>query len=212
MACPRIVDRHPLRFSLLTTIVLAVCGVAATSTRLKAQVGSPTVAASDGNHEPFGLKVGSNLVVVRVVVRDAQGKPVENLRKEDFQLFDNGKEQAIAQFAIQSPDGIEAHDSGQPTSTEQRQAPATAIPPERFLALYFDDLDMSAGDISFTYRDAADRYLAASLQPSERVGIFASSGLVATTFTSDLKQLHRSSFQAPLQSSLQPQLGLPGAF
>ena len=42
------------------------------------------------------LKVTSNLVVVRVVVRDAQGKPVNGLRKEDFKLFDSGKEQPIA--------------------------------------------------------------------------------------------------------------------
>jgi len=32
------------------------------------------------------LQVTSNLVVVRVVVRDAQGKPVKGLRKEDFKL------------------------------------------------------------------------------------------------------------------------------
>ena len=44
------------------------------------------------------LKVTSNLVVVRVVVRDAKGKPVKDLRKEDFKLFDSGKEQPIAQL------------------------------------------------------------------------------------------------------------------
>ncbi len=48
------------------------------------------------------LKVTSNLVVVRVVVRDAQGKPVKGLRKEDFKLFDSGKEQPIAQFEVES--------------------------------------------------------------------------------------------------------------
>src|SRR5208282_5260048 len=47
---------------------------------------------------PFHLKVASNLVVVRVRVRDAQGKPVEGLQRADFHLFDRGKEQTIAQF------------------------------------------------------------------------------------------------------------------
>ena len=175
---------------MLAIIVLVVCGVVATSTRLKAQVGDQT-AASGGNQEPFELKVGSNLVVVRVVVRDAHGRPVENLRKEDFQLFDNGKEQAISQFAVETPTTTEAPNPGQPTTPELHQVPAPAVLPERFLALYFDDLDMSPGEIGLA-RDAADRYLAASLEPSERVGIFASSGLVAAAFTSDLKQLHEA--------------------
>ena len=172
---------------MLTIIFLAVWGIVTTSTRVKAQVDSQTTAASGGPQEPFQMKVGSNLVVVRVVVRDAQGKPVENLRKEDFQLFDNGKEQSISQFAIEAP----ALEGSNPVhaAPEFHQVPAPVVSPSRFLALYFDDLDMSAGDISFA-RDAADHYLVANLQPSERVGIFTSSGLIATEFTSDLKQLH----------------------
>ena len=48
----------------------------------------------------FKLRV--NLVQVHVIVRDAAGKPVENLRKEDFQLFDNGKLQAITIFGVET--------------------------------------------------------------------------------------------------------------
>jgi hypothetical protein len=48
------------------------------------------------------LKVTSNLVVVRVVVRDGTGKPVKGLQKEDFRLFNSGKEQPIAQFEVES--------------------------------------------------------------------------------------------------------------
>src|SRR5271154_3726165 len=57
---------------------------------------------SASNLPAIRLKVTSNLVVVRVVVRDAQGKPVKGLRKEDFKLFDSGKEQPIAQFETES--------------------------------------------------------------------------------------------------------------
>jgi hypothetical protein len=50
----------------------------------------------------FKLRV--NLVQVHVVVRDSAGKPVENLHKEDFQLYDNNKLQAITTFAIEDAD------------------------------------------------------------------------------------------------------------
>jgi hypothetical protein len=44
---------------------------------------------------PTTFKVRVNLVLVRVVVRDAQGKVVGNLKREDFQLFDSRKAQTI---------------------------------------------------------------------------------------------------------------------
>jgi hypothetical protein len=50
----------------------------------RAQVQTNTTAS---NLPATQLKVTSNLVVVRVVVRDTQGKPVNGLRKEDFKLF-----------------------------------------------------------------------------------------------------------------------------
>jgi hypothetical protein len=49
------------------------------------------------------LKVMSNLVLVRVVVHDAQGKHVEGLKKEDLRLFDQGKEQEIRVFEREAP-------------------------------------------------------------------------------------------------------------
>ena len=45
------------------------------------------------------LKVSVKLVQVSVVLRDAKGRAVGNLKKEDFQLFDNGKPQVISSFS-----------------------------------------------------------------------------------------------------------------
>ena len=39
-----------------------------------------------------------NVVTVPVVVRDKAGKPVDSLGKEDFRLFDKGKQQTISKF------------------------------------------------------------------------------------------------------------------
>src|SRR5205807_8791828 len=52
---------------------------------------------------PATFKVRVNLVLVRVVVRDDQGKVIENLKKEDFQIFDNRKPQTISTFSMETP-------------------------------------------------------------------------------------------------------------
>jgi VWFA-related protein len=144
-------------------------------------------AAPAGNQATTELKIESNLVVVRVVVRDAQGHPVEGLKKEDFKLFDRGKEQSIAQFEFEPT--VE-----KPLPSAFAQAPAqTAREPERFIALYFDDLNSSDG-VMMAARDAADRYLAANLRASDHVAIFTT-GKILSDFTSDPKQLHTALFQ-----------------
>jgi VWFA-related protein len=152
----------------------------------RAQVQTNTTAS---NLPATRLKVTSNLVVVRVVVRDAQGKPVKGLRKEDFKLFDSGKEQPIAQFeaesAVEPPSSpVVAH------RPEQAGAALSSALPGRFLALYFDDLYTSDSDM-IQVRQAADDYLAANLQPTDRVAIFTSEKMLSD-FTSDPKQIHEA--------------------
>jgi VWFA-related protein len=152
----------------------------------RAQVQTNTTAS---NLPATRLKVTSNLVVVRVVVRDAQGKPVKGLRKEDFKLFDSGKEQPIVQF--------EAESAVEPPSPpvaarkpEQAVAALSSALPGRFLALYFDDQYTSDTDM-IQVRQAADDYLAAHLQATDRVAIFTS-GAMLSDFTSDPKQIHEA--------------------
>jgi VWFA-related protein len=169
--------RAILRCALAATGMLALCAFYTSPQRAWAQAaadrGSPSA-----EHTPFKLRVESNLVVVRVVVRDAQGHPVESLRKEDFRLFDNGKEQDITQFGAETPLAV----------PERRGGPAPSSP-EHFLAFYFDDLNMPFDDL-VRARNAADRYLTDTFRPTERGAVFASSGSIAVEFTSDVKQLH----------------------
>jgi VWFA-related protein len=144
------------------------------------------------NQSPSPLKVASNIVVVRVVVRDAQGNPVAGLKKEDFKIFDRGKEQTITLFELESalapsPISAPADASGQASLPAAPVAPRTVAPPARFLALYFDDLNTSFPDMSAA-RDAAEHYLSTNLQPQDRVAVFTT-GAMLTDFTSDTKVL-----------------------
>ena len=169
----------------IAVMLLPVVVASAKPARAQAPANTPT-----GTLPVTQLKVTSNLVVVRVVVRDAQGKPVMGLRKEDFRLFDSGKQQPITQFQVEP--GVEP--SSPPASPSMGShglppaAPATPTAlPGRFLALYFDDLFTSDSDIP-QVRQAARDYLAANLQPTDRVAIFTS-GQMLSDFTSDPKHI-----------------------
>ena len=178
-----------LRGHFLIAAALATSGHLATATSGLAQTSDQVTASSTEKQVPFQLKVTSNLVVLRVVVRDAQNKPVENLKKEDFKVFDRGKQQSITQFFPEIP----AAQTTSPASTVALGKPSIAVAPvsampQRFVALYFDDVNMSDADVMHA-RDAADRYLATNLHPTDRVGIFTSGGSLSD-FTGDPKQIH----------------------
>jgi VWFA-related protein len=165
---------------------------------------SPTPAsASSGNsaevssHDtPATFKVRVNLVLVRVVVRDVQGNVVPNLKKEDFQVLDNRKPQAISSFSVETP---ESHaivptqaatlDADAPVTAAQPLVTAKTLP-QRFVAMVFDDTDMQSGDAVFV-RDAASRLFGA-LAPSDRVGMYTTSGQLTQEFTSDHELLKQS--------------------
>src|SRR6266481_1445173 len=84
---------------------------------------------------PTTFKVHVNLVLVRVVVRDRQGKIVSNLKKEDFQLYDNRKPQAITSFSVETPEkrtaSAVASTAGEPSSSsaDVEGGKAVVMPP-----------------------------------------------------------------------------------
>jgi VWFA-related protein len=146
---------------------------------------------------PFKVQVQRNMVLVRAIVRDSNGRPVSGLRKEDFRLFDNGKPQEIDQFAVESSSGASAiarQAPPKPPDGEAASEPAPAnLTPRNYQALYFDDVQTKFEDIARA-RDAADRYLAATLTPADRAAIFTSSGQDNLDFTDDRSKLHDALF------------------
>src|SRR5579862_9095586 len=135
----------------------------------------------------FTLKTERNTVLVPVVVRDSKGNPVENLRKEDFRIFDRGKPQAILSFSIEKP-LMKAHTQdlagpGEKPATQPADAEA-----DRYVALYFDDINSSEADLAHT-REATARFLLTSMQPGDRVGLFTASGRKQVDFTSNLRSI-----------------------
>jgi VWFA-related protein len=157
------------------------------------QTAAPEISANE-TQPAFAIRAHANEVLVRVVVRDAQGKAVPSLTKDDFRLLDNKKPQVIREFSVESasarPAPAPTGDKSNPPAVEKRpeQVEGAAAVPERFVGLYFDDTFMSLGDVMRT-RDAATRYLKTSITPGDRVGLYTSSGQGNVEFTSDLSAL-----------------------
>ena len=64
------------------------------------------VAAASLAQDPLPpiIRVTTRLVQLSVIVHDRKGQPVSDLKKEDFKLFDRGKEQTVATFALDVSD------------------------------------------------------------------------------------------------------------
>ena len=148
---------------------------------------------------PATFKVRVNLVLVRVVVRDGKGNIVPNLRREDFQLFDNHKPQAISSFSADTPESQAAKsisaatpgdDVAAPTSEAAEVAAQVKRMPQRFVAVMFDDVHLSTDDAVFV-RTATTKLFSA-LAASDRVGIFSSSGQFVQQFTADREVLNKA--------------------
>lgn len=147
---------------------------------------SPEIAARDTT-ATFSSKV--NLVMVPVVVRDGRGRAVGTLRKEDFQLFDKGKLQVIARFAIEKADGRTVPLEAETADPEaEKKASAGPVQADRFTAYLFDDMHTPSGDLARA-RMAAVNYLNESMKPADRAAIYTASGQNALDFTDNREKL-----------------------
>ncbi len=134
------------------------------------------------------LKVSVKLVQVSVVLRDAKGRAVGSLKKEDFQLFDNGKPQVISSFSAEKASNSAGPENQLPASTSAVLSPNNAPPAAgRDVAYVFDDIHTTFSDLS-SATAAAARHLAA-LRPEDRAAIFVTSGQSGINFTADRQRL-----------------------
>ena len=117
---------------------------------------TPVPPSSEAELQSSGppLELSVNRVLVPVVVHDKQGRTVGDLKKEDFQVFDEGKPRPISAFNVEkrgtvgSRAAIAAEPDQQPP-TNGHAATQTPILPERITVFLFDDMHLTFENITY---------------------------------------------------------------
>jgi VWFA-related protein len=152
------------------------------------------------------------LVQVSVVVHDRSGAPVSNLAAGDFKLFEDGKEQPIQVFSVETAGG----------ASTPAAAKAAAAPSHQFsnrvegaasggvTVVLFDRLNTRFED-QLQARDQIMKFLS-RIQPTDRVALYVLESTVVTVlhdFTSDAGRLVRTLAKYTGNTSLQLSGGDP---
>ncbi len=142
------------------------------------------------------LRLETELVQLDVVVSDKDGKLVHDLKREDFELFEDGVRQQITHFAIGT--------ARQPASwlTRERRNPAKDFNPsatpvevrgERYLVLAVDDLHLTPGNLILAKKTLL-RFINNQMRAGDQIAIVTTSGNLGLfqQFTNERPVLERA--------------------
>lgn len=129
------------------------------------------------------IRISSDLIQTDVMVFDRQGKFVEGLKPDQFELLVDGKPQAISFFeriTAGSPDEdaqIAAARGGFRPATQPGQPAQTARPLDhgRIIFFYLDDLHLAADSVART-RDSLTRFIENEMGQNDQAAIITASG------------------------------------
>ena len=185
---------------------------------------TPQVQSPSKDDQDDVVKISTNLVQVdAVVTRD--GKPVKDLKAEDFEIYEDGKKQQITSFAFISniPESAPTPTSTNKKSRDQNTPPSVPLIPNerrRVMALVVDDLGLSATSIA-AVRKQLRKFVDEQLSPNDLVAIIRTGGTMGALqqFTNDRRVIERAFSQVkwnmcsrvgvsplpPIQPALGPQ-------
>ena len=126
----------------------------------------------------FQLKLTSRLVDVGIVAYDRKGHAVKDLRREDFELLDNGRKQDVRFFSqfVSEPTASAPADAAPGRSFSNRAAdttpaPLAATPTETGATiLVIDEANIAWPDMSHARQEILK--FISTLAPGERVGLY----------------------------------------
>jgi VWFA-related protein len=152
-------------------------------------INSAAQQAKQPQNPPFTIQTNVNRVLVPVVVRDKQGHLVGDLKKENFQVFDNDRPRVVSGFTVEKHgaegSGQQALGGGTPPSLPVPQGTART---QRFVVFLFDDMHMSAEEL-VPAKKAGVEALAGALGDMDVAAVVSTSGKTNSGLTRDRAKL-----------------------
>jgi VWFA-related protein len=194
------------QWSVLLTIALAL--TVGFDVRAAGNAGD-AAAQQPGDVKPaFGAE--ATAIVVDVIVRDKQGKPVTDLTAKDFELYEDDVRQEIGTLTLVAPGEAQGGAQSASSAAAETAASAGSTGPT-FVALVFDRLSPEARTLA---QKGATAYLETA-QSADFAGVFVIDQALSTiqTYTNDREKLRAAIDTAASRASspLQPGQGRPGS-
>ena len=146
--------------------------------------------SEDNQAFTFTFRVPVDVVVVNATVTDKSGKPVKDLKAEDFKIFEDGKPQTIHTFALETYRAVQ-----EPARSPAREQPSekgettTQSTSPRFFCLAIDDLNSPVMDQFYRSIEAMKQFINDQILPGDLAMIYAISGRAELPFTSEKQSL-----------------------
>ena len=142
------------------------------------------------------VRITTNLVQVDAVITDKNGKLVTDLKPEEVEIYENGREQKITNFSFNLSESTSTARDAKPNAADKN---APVAPPSRLrtedirrtIALVVDDLGLSFESTHYVRR-ALKKFVDEQMQPGDLVAIIRTAGGAGALqqFTTDKRQLY----------------------
>ena len=116
------------------------------------------------------IRISTHLVLLDVVAVDSGGKPVPDLKADDFIVEDAGKKQKISSFGFASAQNGAANLPSLPAGVYSNR-PAYTMPPGPLTILLLDSLNTTVQNQAYA-RGKMLQYVSSQLQPGQRIAVF----------------------------------------
>jgi VWFA-related protein len=147
----------------------------------------PAAASSEQKAIPVGgvIRTESRIVLVDAIVTDKKGQYIPGLKREDFKVYEDNKEQSISSFSSGADPAVQ-------NAANQRH----------YLILFFDTSSMEMAD-QMQARNAATKFIDSNTNPDALVAVvnFGGSLQIRQNFTADAQLL-----KAAVSSSTVPHI------
>jgi VWFA-related protein len=132
------------------------------------------------SERPFSMRVDVELVTTEVIALDKHGEPVRNLKKENFKLYEDGKQQEILSFDEVTEESAVASPANLAQFGDESSRPGKSV------LIIFDDSTITSAHLKAA-RDSAATFVKQHMNPGDIFGVasFDMSLKIIQTFISD---------------------------